>query len=459
MTSQEPKKIKLTFCGGTGMVTGSNFLVEYENFKILVDCGMIQGNKFCSEENKSPFLYDPSTVNVLLITHSHIDHIGRIPKLVKDGFKGVIYSTPETKEISEPMLLDSLKLLSSEAELDNTEPLYSKQDVEKSFEIWETIPYHTEMDIGGDFKVFLKDSGHVLGSSIIELHFNGKKIVFTGDLGNSPSPLLKDTEDIYDADYLIMESVYGDRNHEAINERKERLEDVIEDAAKRGGALLIPAFSLEKTQVIIYEINNLVEQARIPRIPVFIDSPLAMKITEIYKKRIQDFNEQTQKEIASGDNIFAFPGLYFTSGADDSKAIKNVPNPKIIIAGSGMSSGGRIIHHEMNYLSDPNSTILFVGYQSVGSLGRQIEEGAKKVRIAGKDFEVQAHIEKISGYSCHKDFTGLFKFVENTVDTIKKVFVVMGEPKSSMYLVQRLRDYLGVDAVMPKEGESVILDI
>lgn len=452
------KKLKLTFCGGVGSVTGANFLLESPTLKILVDCGLEQGTRYSVPRNAAEFIYEPSEMDMLLVTHAHIDHTGRIPKLVKDGFKGVIYSTPETKRLALVMLEDSMKLMEREAEHEDKEPLYNADDVHNTFNLWKTIPYHENKDLGEGFSLYIKDAGHVLGSSMFEITYNKKKIVFTGDLGNSPTPLLRDTESITDADYLLMESVYGDRNHESHEERTNHLEEIIEQSIKRNGTLIIPVFSLEKTQVIVYELNRLVEEKKIPAVPVFLDSPLAIKITEIYKEMVTDFNSEAQLAIKNGDDIFNFPNFHMTTTSDESKHILDVPSPKIIMAGSGMSNGGRILHHETNYLSDPNNTILLIGYQAVGTLGRQIEDGAKKVLIFGNEISVHAHIEKIDGYSSHKDSDHLVEFVESTAKTVKKVFVVMGEPKTALFLVQKLRDNLGVNAYHPEEGESVELD-
>jgi metallo-beta-lactamase family protein len=366
------------------------------------------------------------------------------------------------------MLEDSLRLLTREAEGNNPpaggDPIYSEADVKKTFDLWKTLPYHEKKELFDGLSVFLKNSGHVLGSSMFEFTYENpedqskKKIVFTGDLGNSPSPLLSDAEIVDDADYLIMESVYGDRLHESADKRKDLLEDVIENTVNTGGTLLIPAFSLEKTQMLIFEINSLVEKKKIPSVPVFVDSPLAVKLTEIYKKYSKDFKYEVRDEIKKGDDIFQFPKLHFVGDAEESKAIKNISGPKIIIAGSGMSTGGRIVHHEINYLGDSRSTILFIGYQVAGSLGRQIQDGAKQVKIYGNIVDVNARIETITGYSSHRDSAGLFDFASYTADRVKKIFVTMGEPKSAMFLVQRLRDYLGIDAIAPNRGEVINLD-
>ena len=450
-------KLKLTFYGGVGGVTGANYLLEDKDIKILVDCGLFQGSSFDDIRNREPFPYNPSDINILFVTHAHLDHIGRIPKLIKDGFSGVIYSTPSTKEISEISLIDSLGILSKEAEKKGAPLLYEKKDVLKSFSLWKTVSYKTPIKINNKLNVVFKDAGHILGSAMVEFSREGEKIVFTGDLGNSPSPLLKDTEKIYDADYLIMESVYGDRNHESIESRIDILKNTIKNTIKKGGALLIPAFSIERTQVLLYEINNLVESGEIPQVPVFLDSPFAIKVTKIYKNKIDNFNKGVREEIDSGDDIFNFPRLKFTENHKDSIEIANTINPKIIIAGSGMSNGGRILSHEKKYLSDQNSALLLSGFQVAGSMGRMIQDGVREVVIDNERIPVRASIINLQGFSSHKDSDNLLDFVSNTADTVKKVFVVMGEPKSALFLVQKIRDCLDVDAVAPNIGESDFL--
>lgn len=451
------KKLTLTFCAGTGSVTGANFLLEGEGKKFLVDCGLTQGTKMADEVNWEDFPYDPKSIDILFITHAHIDHIGRIPKLYHDGFRGRIVSTDATKDIVLPMLLDTCGILSKDKD-HGLDSIYDEGKVKDIMHLWEGVPYHQRINVDHGFQMTFKDSGHILGSAMLEIVYNEKKIVFTGDLGNSPSPLLKDTEDLVDVDYLIMESVYGDRNHESRDERKKRLEQVIEDNFNRSGALVIPTFSLERSQELLYEINDFVEDKRIPSMPVYFDSPLAIELTKVYKKYTKYFNEAAQKRIESGDDIFKFPGLRVTAETEESKRIFGEPNPKIIIAGSGMSNGGRIIHHEKHYLPDPDSTLLLIGYQSVGTLGRLIEDGEKEVRINGEMISIKARIEKISGYSGHKDSDHLIQFVEKMADKVKRVYVAMGEPKSSLFLAQRLRDYLGVDAYAPEQGQVVDLE-
>jgi len=453
--------IKLTFCSGVGSVTGANFLLEitHESVtkKILVDCGLIQGEKVAQKENRDDFPYKASEIDMLFVTHAHLDHVGRIPKLVKEGFNGVIYSTSETMALAELILEDAVGLLKREATNDGLLPLYEEQDMRKAFTLWQTIPYHTEKMFKEGFSVFLKDAGHILGSSMFIFTIEGKKITFTGDLGNSPTPLLKDTEPISGADYVIMESVYGDRNHEPKDERRLKLEGIILDTIAKKGTLVIPAFSLERTQVILYEINKLVETKRIPIVPVFVDSPLATKVTDVYKASTELFNDRAKAEIRGGDDIFDFPKLSFTVNPDESRAIDHAGSPKIIVAGSGMSVGGRVVHHESIYLGDPKNTILLVGYQTLGSIGRYLMDGAKKVNIHGVEVEVNAKIETILGYSSHKDSDRLVEFVstvnEKRHDSVRQVFVVMGEPKASLFLVQKIRDNLGINAIYPERLE------
>ena len=458
------KKLKLTFAGGVTTVTGANFILETipengeEVIKIMIDCGLEQGDPTAYSHNHSMFAYDPSTINYLLVTHAHMDHLGLIPKLVKAGFKGKIFSTPETRALAPIMFEDAVKILRGEAERANTEPLYEAPEAEKALTMWHDIPYHTNTSLHGGFNVYAKDAGHILGSAMYEITYNGTKIVFTGDLGNSPTPLLKDTEDITDATYMIMESVYGDKNHESHEERSSKFEDVIEETYSKKGALVIPSFSLEKTQVILYELNKMVDMSRIPSLPVYLDSPLAIKITEVYKKMTENFNTKAREEIRKGDDLFNFNRLTFVTTGEESKKLIDVPNPKIIIAGSGMSNGGRVLHHEVNYLPDPKSTLLLIGYQAVGTLGRHIQNGEKTVRIFGNQIPVRARIATIDGYSSHKDSEHLMDFVSRSQETLKKVFPVMGEPKASLFLSQRIQDYLGIDAHHPEEGESVILD-
>ncbi|MCI0565874.1 MBL fold metallo-hydrolase [bacterium] len=463
MNKNHKKKVRITFYGGIDTPTGSNFLLETgegeQAIRILIDCGLKQGSRICDDENWQTFPYRPEEIDAVIITHAHLDHTGRLPSFVRAGFAGTIYSTHPTKEIGLIMLEDSIRVLTKEAHECRREPIYNPDDIKNTQKIWKGIAYHESISFKNGISFVLRDAGHILGSSMVEFLIDGAKIVFSGDLGNSPAPLLKDTEKVTDANYLILESVYGDRKHPSKEGRKEELEDVIENSVKKGGALLVPAFSVERTQELLFEINDLVSHGRIPPVPIFVDSPLAIKVTDVYKKSGAYFNKEARYIIKSGDDIFKFPNLVFTFHHHESEKIAETPNPKVIIAGSGMSNGGRIVRHEQRHLPDPKSSLLIVGYQAAGTLGRELLDGAKKVRIMGEDVVVRANVIDLSGYSAHRDSDGLFQFVSDTADTVKRVYVVMGEPKASLFLVQKLRDYLGVDARAPKRGETVELDL
>jgi metallo-beta-lactamase family protein len=449
--------MKLSFYGSAQEVTGSCFLLEEGNTKILIDCGLFQCPDFCDKRSVAPFPFNPKEISALFITHAHIDHTGRIPKLMKDGFSGKIYSSEPTKDLAELMLTDSIGVLSKEARRKREEPLYSTAEVEKAISLWEGKKYMEKVSVG-NFAVTIYNAGHILGSAMYLVEFldkNGemKSMLFTGDMGNASNPLMEASVLNEKIDYLVMESTYGDREHEGIEERKIKLERVIERSVVRGGVLMIPAFSLERTQELIWVLADMLKSKQVPQIPVFIDSPLAIKATKIYQKYFGSYMKKAHRQ----EEKFSFleaPFVKFTLSTDESKAINNVPPPKIIIAGSGMSTGGRILHHEKRYLSDPNSTMLFISYQAARSLGRKIRDGAKNVSIYGDYVNINCFIENIEGYSAHPDKLGLFEFIRVHSDGLKKVFTVHGEPKSSMALVQTIRDNLGIDALSPKYGDS-----
>lgn len=463
----EQPRANITFYGGAEEVTGSNILFEYTKdgttTRILLDCGLIQGRDMYGDRNFSKFEYDVSTIDALVISHGHIDHMGRAPKLVAEGYAGPIYSSAPTRALGEIMLVDSRGVMLKEARHRGKKELYSIDDIGHALSQWKELEFHQSIRVK-DVDITLLRSGHILGAAMIQLSFPGsdgsvKKLVYTGDLGHPNNLLLHDTEMLESVDYLLIESVYGDRDHENREKRIHLFEDVIEDTIRSGGTLMIPAFSVEKTQELLFEINDMVEHGRIPEVPVYLDSPLAIKVTKIYRRFKEYFNKSVQEVIEKEDDIFSFPGFHQTLKTEDSKAINHVQPPKIILAGSGMSNGGRILHHERRHLPDPNSTILFTGYQTPGSLGRRIQEGAKEVTIFGETVPVRARVVTIGGYSAHRDSSSLIEYVHHNVDSLKKVFVILGEPQSSMFLAQRLRDYVGVSAQVPTQGSTHDLGI
>jgi metallo-beta-lactamase family protein len=413
--------MNINFYGGVGMVTGSNFLLESDGHKILVDCGLYQGTHFAEKQNFEPFPYEPSEIEAVFVTHAHLDHVGRLPKLIADGFRGTIYSTHPTKDFAELILLDSEHILAKEAEREGRQFCCDASTIRQLMAHWKTVDYHAPFTFG-PFKVQFFDAGHILGSAIIVIEVEGKTIAFTGDLGNSPAPIVMPTERLSQADYCVIEGTYGGRQHPPFEKRRDEFEDAIEDVARSKGVLIIPAFALERTQELLYHLNQLVEEGRVPRLPVFIDSPLAIKLTSIYKKYEDYFNKEASHVIKSGDDIWNFPGLRMTLTTEESKEIEHVPAPKIVIAGSGMSHGGRILHHEMRYLSDPKNMLLFVGYQAVGSLGRRILDGANEVTIFGEKVHVRCKRRVISSYSAHADEPRLLDWISPLRFSLKKVF-------------------------------------
>ena len=459
------KQTTIYFYGGAGSVTGSHFLLDTSpaggqagGAKLLIDCGLFQGGREVEDGNWAEFPYDPKDIDVLINTHAHIDHIGRIPFLVKRGFKGKIISTEATKAIAEPLLLDSMELLAHVAHRTGREQLYNDKDVADAMKLWEGHVYNEKISLPDGVTLELINSGHILGSAMAKFTREGKSIVFTGDLGGGNSPLLMEAEVPKGIDYLVMESVYGNRAQPAKEQRRDALEDVIEETAKRGGTLLIPAFSNERTQDLLFEVRTLMVEKKVPSMPVFIDSPLAQKITEAFLRYPQYFSGAIRTRVEAGENIFTFKELSFAEGMEESRKIDEVPSPKILIAGSGMSNGGRVRAHEMHILPDPKSTLLIVGYQSAGSLGRQLIEGMKTVDIQGSKIPVRCKVEAIYAYSAHMDGEQLVEFVQNIGQTLTEVFVVMGEPLASSTLVQRIRDYLGTKAIAPEAGESAKID-
>jgi metallo-beta-lactamase family protein len=454
--------MKLYFYGGAGIVTGVNYLLEIFQSKILIDCGLFQGDRKLDKKNQEPFPYQPTKIDFVLITHAHLDHIGRLPKLIEDGFKGQIFATAPTIDFARLMLKDSQKILHEKAIRAGVIPLMDGQKIEKIIKMFKPVEYDQSIKLDQEISVCFREAGHVLGSASIEIAAEDKKIVFSGDLGSGRVPILRKSARIKKADYVVLESAYGGRVHEDSRVSKDMVEDIVEETVARGGVLMIPSFALERTQQILYELNELVENRRIPQMPVFVDSPLAIKLTKIYAQYPQYYDKEAKLLIKSGDDIFKFPSLKLTQTVAESKAINVVTPPKIIIAGSGMSQGGRILHHEVRYLPDSKNTLLIVTYQAQGTLGRKLLEGDKKVKILDQVIPVKARIEHINGYSGHADQKELIDWLSPMVGSDstgrpQKIFVCQGEEKPAQALAQQIKDHLGLSAEVPQLNEAVSL--
>jgi metallo-beta-lactamase family protein len=451
--------LRLSFYGGAGKVTGSNFLVEGERGKILIDCGIEQGGDFVAEHMYGSFPYDVKSVDALVVTHAHLDHVGRIPKLIRDGFAGKIYMTPPTKDLAELIMLDSVGILGEEARRRGVEPLYDVHDAEKTFMLIEALDYHVEKEIATGMSVYLRNTGHILGSASVRIKDIGDdtSVALTGDIGNSSSLLLPDWEPVTDADAIVMESVYGDRPHPPHVDRVSILRETLKRAVARGGTILIPAFSLERTQLMLYELSNFFSAKELPEIPVYLDSPLAIHITSVYEKWGQTyFKKDVEDEIKREGSIFRFPFLKQTLSREQSEEIEKVSGTKIIIAGAGMSHGGRIGKWEAKYLPDSASTLVIVSYQVPGSPGRRMVEGATSVNLNGAEVQIKAKVENLHGWSAHADRDELLKFAEDSLagKRLKTIFTAMGEPSAERFLAQRIHDYLGASSIVPDFGQS-----
>lgn len=471
--------MNITFLGAAKTVTGSNFLVEAAGKKFLVDCGMYQGKATLEMENSEEFLYDVSEIDFMLLTHAHIDHSGRIPKLYNEGYRGPIYAHRATVDLCSIMLPDSGHIQETEVEWKNRKrlragleplpPLYTAEEAEKCLEIFKPVEYDTIVDVADNIQVRYNDAGHMLGSSIIEIWVteNGKteKIVFTGDLGNNDIPLLDSPTMIEDADYLVMESTYGSRLHMRNDDKAKIFLDVVSETLDHGGRVVIPSFAVGRTQEILYEIDKIKDSHKddeefqrkyqqLMKTPVFVDSPLAISATEVFKKNTDLFEEEVQEKLRHGDHPLEFPGLQFTRTPDESKTLNETYYPSIIISASGMCDIGRIKHHLKHNLWNPASTILFVGYQAPGTLGRTIVDGADKVKIFGEEISVNARVEYIEGYSGHADQEWLLNFVYSFIKKPKHIFLVHGEEESEEVLKGLIEKNTEIPVTIPSFGEK-----
>ncbi len=478
--------MKITFYGAAHEVTGSNSLLEIGNKKFLIDCGMFQGSDFLEAKNNDPLPYNPSELNGVFVTHAHLDHVGRLPVLIKNGYTGFIYATRPTIDLLELTLRDAAEIMNYDHKKFQRPILYTDEDVSKVMAQCKAVEYNESLHVTGSSVIstsdneekssssvsetgslakarydnksgvtfIFHDAGHIFGSAFIEVQAEGKKVVFSGDVGNEHVPILRDTEPLpFNLDALICESTYGDRIHESTQERQKVIEQMIADAIGRGGVLMIPSFSIERTQELIYELNDLIDRShRLNRIPIFLDSPMAIDAVKVFKKYPEYYDDEAKKLLKEGDDMFDFPGLVSTYSREESMKINHTPGPKIIIAGAGMMNGGRILHHALRYLSDPKNTLLIIGYQSHGTLGRQIQEGVSPVHLLGEVVDVRCAVHTIGALSAHGDQKKILSWINAAKP--KQVYLNHGEPDVKIKLQEKFSE-IGIKATPVEEAMMI----
>lgn len=495
--------IQLQFLGAAGCVTGSQFLVTIGGKRVLVDCGMFQGSPDETERNRLPFAFDPGSIDAVLVTHAHLDHCGRLPSLVRAGYRGPIHATAATVDLVEIVLRDSAKLQVEWAErwnrhhhpdesgpaqetddeswperlrhtppegrTESREPLYTEGDVEQAMRLMRGCDYGEEVEVTEGVSAVFHDAGHILGSAIIELRVadgeHSRTIVFSGDLGRNDTPILRDPTPLTHADWVLVESTYGNREHDAHDTAVEELATAINEVAGDRGVLLVPSFAIGRTQEVVWILDDLVREGRIPRVPLFLDSPMASRASKVYFDHPEVYDEETSQLLHAGESPLRYPGQQFTDTVEESKAIRHANRPIIIVASSGMLTGGRIMHHLKDFLPDPACTLLFIGYQGEGTLGRHLQNGGKTARIDGQEFDVRCRVRTISGFSAHADQHELEAWLAHFGRAAKAddgrprtVFIVHGDPDAAEEFAARVRAELGMNAHVARHREVVTLD-
>ena len=470
--------MKLSFLGAAKIVTGANFLIETKNTKFLIDCGLFQGSKPITRMNYEPFYYNPEEIDFMILSHAHIDHSGRIPKLIKEGYKGMVYCTKATADLCSIMLPDSGHIQEIENEWDNRkrrrsgeklrEPLYTMREAEDSLRLFKPVLYNLKIELNQDIALRFRDAGHILGSSIIELWIKEDnretKLVFSGDLGRRNRPILRDPFLIDEADYVIVESTYGNKVHNSSMNDAQGLISIINNTVKKGGNVVIPSFAIERAQDIIYELNKYyneyikIENKDFLDVPVYIDSPLTVSATEIFLRNPDCFDEETMEFINTGENPLDFHNLKFTRSVGESKELNFSKETKVIISASGMCNAGRIKHHLKHNLWRKESSIVFVGYQAKGTLGRKIKDGENLVRLFGEDVGVNAEIYSLEGFSGHADKEGIIWWLKGFDNKPKKIFIVHGEEEASGEISRRIEGELKAKTHIPELGEALTIE-
>ena len=460
--------MKLTFWGAAQTVTGSMHQLEADGRSYLLDCGMYQGHRKEAEQRNRHFPFPAPSIDAVILSHAHIDHSGNLPLLVKNGFGGPIYTTPATVDLAHAMLLDTAHIQESDVAFLNKwrarrgeeilEPLYTAEDAQRTLPLFQPVPYYTPKQLSANLSYQCYDAGHILGSSTILFHSqeNGREVrlLFSGDLGRKSMLIIRDPDPPPPADYLIMESTYGGRSHEELESAKDKLAGVIKSTAARGGKVIVPAFAVGRVQQLVLLLHELTNEGRVPNIPIFVDSPLAVDVTAVFRKHPEVFDEETRKYLTDGDDPFGFKRLTYIREANESKKLNDLHGPCVIISPSGMCEAGRILHHLRNNLEDPRCTVLITGYQADNTLGRRLLDKAPEVKVFGEPMRVRASVESLQALSAHADQAELLEWMKPLAGTVKKVFLVHGEPDGARTLQQAIQKEYGVETLLPGWGHK-----
>lgn len=461
--------MKITFCGAAGEVTGSQHLIECGPLRVLLDCGLFQGHRAEARHKNQKFLHPPAKLDAVILSHAHIDHCGNLPGLYRDGFRGPVYCTDPTADVADIMLDDSVHIQEEDAKHLNkhrprgeprVEPLYTERDVRGIVRQFEPCSYQEWHQIFPDLRVRFRDAGHIIGSAICELEFRERgeirRLVFTGDLGRRELPLLRDPELVNGCDILISESTYGNRVHPPASNIKHDLLRIIQRAVATRGRVIIPAFSLGRTQQLVYFLNELTNAGELPKVPVYVDSPLSNRLTQVFCRHGHVFDEEVQKTLLADTDAFAFPGLTYITKQQESMELNHREGPFVVIAASGMCESGRVLHHLKHSIDDPNTTIVIIGFQAQYTLGRRIKERQPFVRIYDREYPLRATVEVLEGLSAHADVNDFKWWFEHLASKtgVGQAFLVHGEPEASQALAGVLKDYCDEDPILPQRGQS-----
>lgn len=455
--------MKLTFWGAAGTVTGSMHLVEVNGKRILLDCGLYQGRRKEAEQRNRNLPFPGGSIDAVILSHAHIDHSGNLPLLVKRGFAGPIYTTPATIDLCDAMLRDTAHIQEKDAEFVNkrrrpnhevVEPLYTMEDAERTLPLFQPVPYYTPKSLGDGLSYECADAGHMLGSSMVVLHDGNVRLAFSGDLGRPNLPIIRDPDAPPAADYLILESTYGGRLHKDNTHVANKLSDVLRRTAARGGRIIVPAFAVGRTQQLVLLLHQLSNEGRAPNIPIFVDSPLAVNVTEVFRKHPECFDIETRKYLSDGQDPFGFRRLQYIRDAADSKKLNDLHGPFMVISASGMAEQGRILHHLRNNIEDPRNTVLITGFQAENTLGRKLVEKQREVNIFGEPMRVRAEISSLDELSGHADQSELLAWLKPAAPHLKRVFLVHGEPAQQQELAKLIHTRYGLDVAVPAPGQS-----